>query len=260
MVNSSPLDAPVPLPATPEAPAAPEPRFLPRWAALLQVLIVCGVPTQIVVFVPIALFTGVPILEGKQISTELFALTSLIDTALIAILIRVFLGISGENPNDVFLGKRPPLREAALGVAVLPLVFLVVALVALALRAVLPALHTVAENPLEGYMKTPLDAAIFGLVVVMAGGVREELQRGFILHRFEQRLGGAWVGLGIFSVFFGALHVTEGIDAAVAIGLLGFFWGAVYIKRRSVLLPLVNHAGFDLLQVIQVIALKGFSG
>src|SRR5579872_4589967 len=106
MVTSSPLDAPVPLPALPEAPAAPEPRFLPRWMALLQVLIVCGVPTQIVVFVPIALFTGVPILEGKQISTELFALTSLIDTALIAILIRVFLGISGENPNDVLLGRR----------------------------------------------------------------------------------------------------------------------------------------------------------
>ena len=35
-----------------------------------------------------------------------------------------------------------------------------------------------------------MDAAIFALVVMIAGGVREEIQRGFVLHRFEQYLGG----------------------------------------------------------------------
>ena len=109
-------------------------------------------------------------------------------------------------------------------------------------------------------MRTPFDAAIFGVVVILAGGVREELQRAFILHRFEQRLGGAWVGLVVFSAFFGALHVSEGVDAAVAIGVLGLFWGVVYIKRRSAILPLVNHAGFDVLQVLQVVLVRGFSG
>jgi membrane protease YdiL (CAAX protease family) len=255
---STAFDPTQPASTTLEPPASP--KHLPTCMALLQVVMICGIPTQLAVFVPIALFTGVPILEGKQVSIELFALTSLIDTALIAVLIRVFLGISGENPNDVFLGRRPRLKEAALGLAVLPVVFIVVAGIALALRTLTPWLHTVAENPLEGYMRTPIDAVVFGIVVVLAGGVREELQRAFILHRFEQRLGGVWVGLAVFSAFFGALHVTEGVDAAVAIGVLGLFWGVVYIKRRSVLLPLVNHAGFDLLQVIQVAVVKGFSG
>jgi membrane protease YdiL (CAAX protease family) len=237
-----------------------EPHDLPRWVAVVQVLLVCGIPTQLAVFVPIAFFTGVPILAGRQVSIELFALTSLIDTALIAVLIRIFLGVSGETSAEVFLGRRPPVRESALGLAVLPAVFVVVAGIALGLRTLAPWLHTVSENPLEAYMRTPLDAAIFGVVVILAGGVREELQRAFILHRFAQRLGGAWVGLAVFSVFFGALHVTEGIDAAAAIGVLGLFWGLVYIKRGSVLLPMVNHAGFDVLQVLQVVLVRGFSG
>jgi membrane protease YdiL (CAAX protease family) len=229
-------------------------------AALFQVVLVCGIPTQLAIFVPIALFTGVPILEGRQVSMELFALTSLLDTALIAILIRVFLGTSGETSADVFLGRRPPFREAALGLAVLPAVFVVVAAIALSVRTLAPWLHTVSTNPLEAYMRTPLDAAIFGVVVILAGGVREELQRAFILHRFEQRLGGAWVGLAVFSVFFGSLHVTEGADAAIAIGVLGLFWGVIYITRRSAILPLVNHAGFDVLQVLQVVLVRGFTG
>jgi membrane protease YdiL (CAAX protease family) len=241
-------------------PASPVPRPLTRGVALVQILLVCGIPTQLAIFVPIALFTGVPLLDGRQVSIELFALTSLIDTALIAILIRVFLGFSGETSSDVFLGRRPPLGEAALGLAALPVVFLVVAGIAVGLRTLAPWLHTVSENPLEAYMRTPLDAAIFGVVVILAGGVREELQRAFILHRFEQRLGGAWVGLAVFSAFFGALHVTEGVDAAVAIGVLGLFWGAVYIKRRSAILPMVNHAGFDVLQVLQAVLVRGLSG
>jgi membrane protease YdiL (CAAX protease family) len=241
-------------------PASTLPGYLSPWVALVEVLLVCGIPTQVLIFVPIALFTGVPILQGRQVSIELFAVTSLLDTALIAILIRLFLGLSGETSADVFLGRRPPFREAALGLAVLPGVFLVVAAIALGVRTLAPWLHTVSANPLEAYMRTPLDAAIFGVVVILAGGVREELQRAFILHRFEQRLGGAWVGLAVFSAFFGALHLTEGADAAVAIGVLGLFWGVVYIKRRSAILPLVNHAGFDVLQVLQVVLVRGFSG
>ena len=257
-VEPQALDPLVPIAPVEAAPAGP--RHLPWWIALLQVLLVCGIPTQLAIFVPIAMFSGVPILEGKQISIEMFALTSLIDTALICILIRVFLGISGEDPQDVFVGRRPALREGLLGILILPGVYAAVALIAFALRTYMPWTHTVAQNPYEEYMRSPLEAAIFAVVVVLAGGVREELQRAFILHRFEQRLGGAWVGLVVFSLFFGALHVTEGIDAAMAVGLLGLFWGIVYIRRRSAILPLVNHAGFDLVQVLQVVLARGFTG
>ena len=84
-----------------------------------------------------------------------------------------------------------------------------------------------------------------GLVVVLAGGVREEVQRAFLLRRFEQWLGGGAVGLVVTSVLFGAGHRIQGLDAAVATGVLGAFWGLVYLRRRSVVAPVVSHAGFE---------------
>lgn len=200
-----------------------------------------------------------PPLESGQVSFEAFVLTSLLDTALIALLIRVFLGFSGESSIELFVGRRPPLRESAFGLALVPLVYVVVAAFALGLRSVAPWLHTVPTNPYNAYMKTPVEAGLFAVVVVLAGGVREELQRAFILHRFEQRLGGAWVGLAVFTVFFGALHMTEGADAAIAVGTLGLFWGVAYLRRRSILLPMINHAGFDLLEIVQVVVTQGFT-
>ncbi len=69
-------------------------------------------------------------------------------------------------------------------------------------------------------------AAIFLVVVVLAGGVREELQRAFILHRFDQRLGGARVGLVLFTIAFGAFHLDQGYDVALAICCPGLVLGS----------------------------------
>jgi uncharacterized protein len=107
-------------------------------------------------------------------------------------------------------------------------------------------------------MRTPLQASVFVVVVVLAGGVREELQRAFILHRFEQRLGGVRVGLMLFTLMFGALHVGQGVDVAVAVGCLGLWWGVLYIRHRSSVIPMVNHAGFNALQVFQSVMVKTF--
>jgi membrane protease YdiL (CAAX protease family) len=62
------------------------------------------------------------------------------------------------------------------------------------------------------------------------------------------------VGLVVTSVAFGFGHLIQGVDAAVATALLGAFWGMVYLRRRSTVAPMVSHAGFDLLQIVQVIA------
>jgi CAAX amino terminal protease family. len=90
---------------------------------------------------------------------------------------------------------------------------------------------------------------------MIAGGVREEIQRGFVLRRFEQFLGGAVPGLVFFSILFGLGHLEQGHDVAIATGLLGAFWGAVFLVRRSVLGPMIGHAGFNLTQVAKFLVL-----
>ena len=100
------------------------------------------------------------------------------------------------------------------------------------------------------------DAVMFGTVAIIAGGVREEIQRGFILHRFQQYLGGSVVGIVVYSVAFGLGHIDQGWDAAITVASLGAIWGTIYVIRRSVIAPMVSHAGFNLAQVIKFIALR----
>jgi membrane protease YdiL (CAAX protease family) len=163
------------------------------------------------------------------------------------------LEMSGEDSRTVFLGRRPIFGEIWRGFALVPVVFIGVAVVTLGLRAIAPWLHTVDESPLLKYMQTPTDAAVFLVVVVLGAGIKEELQRAFILHRFEHYLGGRRVGLAVFSGWFGILHFEQGLDVAASIGLLGLFWGVLYLKRRSAVMSMVNHASFNAAQVVQVV-------
>lgn len=173
----------------------------------------------------------------------------LADTVVLIGLILFFLRVHRERPRDVFLGRGPWVGELR---AAMPMAFKAYGIaigVLLVIATVAPWLHNVEQNPLQNLLGNARDTAIFAVLVVIAGGVREELQRAFILHRFERYLGGATVGIVLSSVGFGAGHLVQGADAAIATGLLGAFWGVSYVRRRSVIAPVVSHAAFDLLQI-----------
>lgn len=236
------IAAPVPRPA---------PLPLPGWFAALQVFAVCGVPTQLVITVGLILAGGVDIpTDLKQLPLGFFATISLLDTAAIALLIRLFLWLSGEQSRDVFVGFRSVGREFARGLLLVPVVLGAVIGLNYVFQTWFPGLHNVSENPYSHYMDSPIEAVIFILVVLLAGGVREELARAFSLHRFGQRLGGAPLGLLIYSAAFGALHFPQGFDAMITVSLLGLFWGWLYLRRRSVVASMVNHGVFDASQVL----------
>jgi membrane protease YdiL (CAAX protease family) len=176
---------------------------------------------------------------------------SLTDTLVVVGLVLVFLLAHGERPKDIILGGRRVTTEAVAGLWLTPVAIGVAVAVLLVSQKFAPWLHTVEHNPLQDVLERPRDAWLFVLVVIFAGGVREEIQRAFILHRFRVWLGGTTVGLVITSVAFGAGHLTQGADAALATGLLGLLWGAVYLRRQSAVAPMVSHSGFDLLQIAQ---------
>jgi membrane protease YdiL (CAAX protease family) len=50
---------------------------------------------------------------------------------------------------------------------------------------------------------------------------------------------------------------VQGRDAALATGLLGVFWGIVYLRRGSVVAPMISHSGFNLLELLQYLVLAG---
>ena len=241
-----------PPPPTPPVTSQPaNPTISDRMVALIEVLVCSDYPTQFALGATFATLGFLPQTADGTLNISFVVALSLTDAAFLIALILLFLRSHGERPREVFLGVRPVAAEARAG---LPLTFAAygLALAVLgAIRGVAPWLRTVPENPLQELMRTPTDAALFALVVVVAGGVREELQRAFLLRRFEQSLGGRNVGVVVGSLGFGIGHIVQGADAVVATTVLGVFWALIYLRRRSVVAPMVSHAGFDLLQIGQ---------
>ena len=244
----------IPLAPAPPQPVAPARVSLPRWFAAVQVILTCGIPSQIIAAALTLLLLQIDLLSpdvmDRIFSLEFVAVTQLVDTALVAMMIRVFLELSGEDSRTVFLGRQSLFKDTLKGLALVPVILVAVGGLVSLIRQIAPWMHTVKESPIEAYMQTPFDASIFLVVVVLGGGIKEELIRAFVLHRFDQSLGGIRLGLVLFSVLFGVLHFDQGWDVALAIGLLGLFWGVLYIRRRSAWLNMVSHAGFNAAHVL----------
>jgi membrane protease YdiL (CAAX protease family) len=247
---SEPLSSPETLADLPRSEQSP---IGPRIVALLEILLCSSVPTQFVIGALLTMAGWVPVDGTGQLSLPFVLTLSLADTLLLIVLMVLLMRAHGESASALWVGAGPLRKEVSLGLLLIPMVFLMVVVLLNALRLWAPWLHNVQTNPLEDLAAGgPLDAAMFALVAIFAGGVREELQRAFLLHRFERHLGGAWVGVIVLSVAFGLGHFVQGWDAAITTGTLGAFWAVLYLRRRSSVAPVVSHAGFNCLEILRV--------
>ncbi len=227
-----------------------------RAAAALEVILCSGFPTQLIIITVLTTFGMRPLVGGQLSPAFVFALT-LVDTVVLVGLVFFFLRAHRESPREIFLGLRATGRELVFGIALIPASFAVVLGVLLIVQLLVPGLRNVPHNPLQDLAQTRGNAIMFGVVVMIAGGVREEIQRAFVLRRFEQYLGGGGVGLIVFSITFGLGHLPQGHDVAIATAILGAFWGAIYLRRRSIVGPMIGHAGFNLAQVVKFVVVGG---
>ena len=187
-----------------------------------------------------------------RLSLPFVLILSLGDTFVLIALMVALTRAHGDSIRALWLGDRPVAREASSARCSSPLVFFAVVVLLNLLRLLAPWLHNVPTNPFEQLAATPAEAMALAVVAIVAGGVREELRRAFLLQRFVRHLGGPAVGTIVLSVAFGAGHYMQGWDAVVTTGLLGAFWAVLYLRRGSSVAPIVSHAGFNGLEVLRV--------
>ena len=231
----------------------------PQWHTWAEIVLASGLPTQFLILGILVAAGIAPILPDGGLSQVFVIVSLLTDTVLLLGVIIFLLRRRGERPLEVFFGDRPPLPEITAGILSFPLVIAVMAGLMLAIRRFIPSLHNVPENPLERMLGDQLSIWLFLIVVIVAGGVREELQRAFLLHRFRGDLRQPWLGLIITSLAFGLGHQLQGLDAAIVTGTLGAIWGAIYLTRRSALAAIVSHSLFNSAQLI-VLLLQSTAG
>jgi membrane protease YdiL (CAAX protease family) len=252
------LDEPGSGPPEPPAAAIGAPRrTLPieRIGAFIEVVLCSGLPTQVLILGVLMGLGMQPRTGDGGWSPPFMIAMALLDMVVVLTLVCLFLKAHREPLRGFVVGPRRPLKEVLLGLALVPAAFALVVFVLAAILAIKPELHNVPVNPFERMLQTPADAAVFAFVAMFAGGVREETQRAFIIRRFDQYLGGGVIGILIYSTVFGLGHIDQGYAAVIATGVLGAAWGWLYLKRQSIIAPVVSHAGFNLAQLLKYVTL-----
>lgn len=177
------------------------------------------------------------------------ALLMLIEASITLPLIYILLRLQGQKLRSIGWGRGSLRRECLIGVAFLPVLFGSTLAISQFFQHLFPEYAT-QKNPLLELVQSPWQLLLMIFSSLYVGGVKEEIQRAFVLTRFQENLGGAVVGLILWSAYFGYGHSIQGIDNAVAAAVLGLLFGILFLWRRSTTAPIVAHAAFDVLTLI----------
>jgi membrane protease YdiL (CAAX protease family) len=218
------------------------PDLVGRVAKLMEVMLV-GLGGSLIVTM-VFLLAGISATDflgdAKYLVLFLFA-----EGSMTLLIILGLLWLNGENLRKLgwkLVGLR---RETVIGLGFLPVLFLSAFLVGLHFELFFSD-YVTAANPLLDLIRTRSDLILLLVSSVFVGGFKEEIQRAFVLVRFESHLGGIRLGLVLWSMFFAYGHMMQGIDNAVGAGVLGLIFGLLYIWRRTLVAPIVAHAMYDI--------------
>jgi len=219
-----------------------------RFQALFEVLLISGLVSSFLAALPIFGLRGGRV-ESLLQDARIVSLYLLLESAITFLLIAVLLRAHRETIGSLGLRWEHWKRNLLLGLSLVPVLFLINAVVAIVFKLYLPEYY-IEVNPLTQIIKTPQQLALFIFSALVAGGIKEELQRAFIINRFRVYLGGAWVGLVLWSLIFGAFHYVQKEQGVVIATLMGFLFGLIYLLSGSLIAPIIAHAAYDTLALL----------
>jgi membrane protease YdiL (CAAX protease family) len=239
-----------PLPS--EIPRKP---WIGRLQAAIEVFLVSGLVSGLIASVPLAVVriknTDLLVSNASFLSGYL-----LLESAITFLILFALMKFHREPAASLGLRWRHWKLNLLIGLAVVPFLFLTNGVVAFLFRAFLPKFYS-EHNPLLEGIHTPLQLALLVFSALAAGGIKEEMQRAFILNRFRTYLGGAWIGLLLWSLAFGAGHYAQGVQGMVIASLYGLLFGLLYLLSGSLVAPMTAHAVYD---TMAILAFWFFSG
>ncbi len=197
--------------------------------------------------------------HGPRLPAEFSALVIRIaiqKTATLAAIV-VLLRLRGDGPGAVGLRREAWAARLGLGLAI-GLAMFVVFNVALdsVLNSVFPR-HAASGPGVMAFFRSPRNLVAWLPIGIFGGGLVEELERIFVLTRFEAWLGRPGLVLGVVasSAMFGYGHLYQGVGTALGTALAGVAFSLLYLRRRSALEPVGAHAMSDVLAMLAATAI-----
>ncbi|MES2306351.1 MAG: CPBP family intramembrane glutamic endopeptidase [Gemmatimonadota bacterium] len=170
----------------------------------------------------------------------------------VSVLLIGLMRLQGQGARDLGVRWDGWAGQVARGIGIGVVMFLALN-VALdsAMRAIIPSAPTTGPS-INVYFADPRNLFAWLPIGIFGGGVVEELERIFILTRFEQWLGrrGLILGAVLSSAMFGLGHMYQGTAAVISTGISGLVFCLVYLRRRSALEVISAHAFSDVLAML----------
>jgi membrane protease YdiL (CAAX protease family) len=225
----------------------PRNAWLDRAQAFFEVLLMSGLASSFLAALPFSLGGkgGADLLKDFRVLIG----TLLTEATISFILLALILKAHRRTFRSLGLRWEEWKGDVLFGVGIVPVLFLVNVFVMGALRIFMPS-YVFERNPLMDIIHSPLQLGLFVFAALIAGGIKEELQRAFIITSFHEHLGGARLGLVLWSVAFGAGHYVQGLAGMLVAGILGFIFGAVYLLRGNIIAPMVAHGLYNTLSLL----------
>jgi len=99
-------------------------------------------------------------------------------------------------------------------------------------------------------------AYLVGVVWVGAAMGEELLMRGFVLNRLADLFGQGRLGwvlaMVVHAIFFGLLHIYQGVPGMVGTGVVALIFGSIYLLGKRQLMPVI--IGHGLINTISLTA------
>jgi membrane protease YdiL (CAAX protease family) len=222
--------------------------WIDRLLAFLEVFFLSGIVSSIFAALIFAALYRKNI-DLTSADTNILSVFLLLESAITFLFLLVILKVHRETISGLGLYWIRWKANFFIGLSLVPFLLIVNLVVAAIFKVFLPKYY-LEQNPLMDTIQTPFQLGLFIFVSITAGALKEELQRAFILRRFERYLGGAGLGLLLWSFAFGAGHYVQGVQGIVTTTILGFAFGLIYLLRGSLIGPIVAHAVYNTLALL----------
>jgi membrane protease YdiL (CAAX protease family) len=233
---------------SPPSSESPRITWIDRVQALFEVLLLSGLISSLLAGL---LFYAV---QGKRAfnpltNAKVFSVFLLLESGIAFLILVTVLKARRETICGLGLQWERWKFHLTLGLMLVPFLFLINTAVAVVFRMYFPQ-YQVEKNPITELIHTPQQLALIIFSALVAGGIKEELQRAFILTRFRCYLGGAGLGLLLWSVGFGVGHYVQGVQSIVIAAIYGLIFGILYLLTGSLIAPIVAHGAYDALALL----------
>ncbi len=253
---SAPWARPVPMARPillgPDVPFAPSssaaaydwPPLLPRWRALVDLLVLAGF--IVAAIVSVAVFDVLP--ETADPRWQQVGFSGLIGIAALGSCILVLL-VGRHRAASIGWTSRELPVNIALGLGALMLFYLICMTAAVSVTMLIPDLLTGPSTAQQAIEETfpPMSVAMILPLALFVAVWEEVAFRGLVLTRMFALLRRWWLAIPAASLLFGALHLYQGLLAVAFTTILGAIMSCLLVWRRSLVPAITLHWLHDVL-------------